>query len=173
MQIFVLRLCDPVQTAVRNHFDLSNLFGNLAAQFAVVVQFNSSKEIVDIDRVCSIMENNTLGSPLTRFGQVNLMIMNDLQSPCLDYKYDKMLEHMKKTSWDADAAQGGKILKLYLFIFSFSPFYTKLDNGPFKRATNLVFTKRHTVKYLAIGLHCRSLLISAQIFSGLALTQAI
>lgn len=104
------RLCDPVQTAVANHLDISNLFVNLASQFALVVQYNSSNALANIEKVCSIMVNASLGSPLTRLGEANLLILNSLHAPCLDYKYDKMLEKVKKTSWDSDAAQGGTII---------------------------------------------------------------
>lgn len=64
------------------------------------------------------MVNASLGSPLLRFGQINMMIMDELRAPCLDYKYDKMLEHIKKTSWDSDAAQGGINFNYFVVVSS-------------------------------------------------------
>lgn len=103
----MLSLCDPVQTAVLRQKDISNLLQNLAGQFAFVVQYNSTMSLMDINQMCSIMTNSTIGSALDRFAKANQLVLDSQRSPCLDYKYDKMLEAIKDFSWKSDAAHGG------------------------------------------------------------------
>lgn len=117
MVIFALqRLCDPVERSVDNIMDMSNLFENLASNFAGVVQYNkdnSPHATITIDEVCDIMVNDTLGPQIDRLAAVNELLLNQSKEKCLDYKYDKMVKEMQNTSWDSDVAEGGKELDLF------------------------------------------------------------
>ena len=53
------------------------------------------------------MNDFTLGSPIKRYAYVNSLILKTYNQTCLDYKYSKMVDDMKKISWEDDAAEGG------------------------------------------------------------------
>ena len=53
------------------------------------------------------MTDFTEGSPIERYAKVNSLILETYNQTCLDYKYKKMIDDMKKTSWEDDAAEGG------------------------------------------------------------------
>lgn len=54
------------------------------------------------------MTNTTIGAPVSRLAAVNSMLLKTEGEKCLDYKYDKMIESMKNTSWDSNVASGSK-----------------------------------------------------------------
>lgn len=114
----VNRLCDPVEQSINNPDDISNLFENLASDFAGVVQYNkdnSAHATVTIDDVCAIMVNQSIGPQIDRLAAVNKLILDDSHQTCLDYKYDKMVKGMQNTSWDSETAAGGR--KLFCLFF--------------------------------------------------------
>lgn len=91
---------------------MSNLFENLASNFAGVVQYNkdnSPHATVTIDDVCAIMVNQSVGPQIDRLAAVNKLILDEGQQTCLDFKYDKMVKNMHNTSWEADTAAGGTV----------------------------------------------------------------
>jgi len=105
------KLCAPVENSIENAMDISNLFESLASNFAGVVQYNkvnrrADVKPLDIDDVCQIMVNTTIGTPVNRFAQVNAMLLNQSKEECLDYKYDKMVDEMKNISWSSKVSEG-------------------------------------------------------------------
>lgn len=69
---------------------------------------NSPHTKVNIDDVCNIMVNTTIGAQIDRLAAVNQLILDTSNQHCLDYKYDKMIKLMQNTSWNTDEAEGGK-----------------------------------------------------------------
>lgn len=105
------QLCDPVEKSVENPMDISNLYENLAGDFAGVVQYNKDNRDnnnVSIDDLCDLMTNQTIGPPVTRLAAVNRMLLKENKQTCLDYKYDKMVEEVKNTSWESEVAGGAR-----------------------------------------------------------------
>jgi len=105
------KLCDPVENSINNNLDITNLFESLASNFAGVVQYNkdnSPHATITIDDVCSVMINTTIGPPVSRLAVVNQMLLDTANEKCLDYKYDKMIDEMKNTSWNAESSEGGR-----------------------------------------------------------------
>lgn len=104
------KLCDTIE-GNENQLDISNFFENLASNFAGVVQYNkdnSPHATVTIDTVCDIMMNDTIGIQVTRLGAVNSLMLEQSKDKCLDYKYDKMVQEMRNTSWDSGVAGGSR-----------------------------------------------------------------
>jgi Serine carboxypeptidase S28 len=110
------KLCDPIELSVENHMDVANLFETLSDNFAGVVQYNkdnSPHATVNIDDVCAIMVNQSLGPPVTRLAKVNDLIMDKEKSKCLDYKYDNMLRDMQNISWSSSVSNGSEVFILF------------------------------------------------------------
>lgn len=108
---FICRLCDPIETSINNEVDISNFFESLASNFAGVVQYNkdnSPHAKVTIDDICEIMENTKIGAQIDRLAAVNKLLLDQANEKCLDYKYDKMIQIMRNTSWDSSQADGCK-----------------------------------------------------------------
>lgn len=107
------KLCDPVENSIENPLDISNLFESLAGNFAGVVQYsddnrNTKTKPMDIDDVCKIMVNSSIGTPVDRLAEVTKFLLVQSKQKCLDYKYDKMIDEMRNTSWGASVAEGGR-----------------------------------------------------------------
>lgn len=103
------QLCDPVENSIANPLDIANLYEGIASDFAGVVQYNKDNRDnnhVSIDDVCDLMCNQTIGAPVTRLAAVNSLLLKESDQKCMDYKYDKMVQQMKNTSWDSDVASG-------------------------------------------------------------------
>lgn len=98
-----------------NPIEISNLYQTIADDFAGVVQYNKDNRIgkpkgwnVTIDTVCDVMTNQSVGPPIERLARVNQLLLDAYESKCLDYRYDKMIESLQNTSWNAEAAEGGR-----------------------------------------------------------------
>lgn len=116
--MFVLHsLCDAIDVLNKN--DVSNFMEILADNFAGVVQYNKDNRAfkkspgwnITIDTVCDIMTNESIGSAVDRLAAVNTLLLKTYQEPCLDYKYDKMIESIKNDSWEGPASNG----KLFIY----------------------------------------------------------
>jgi len=106
------KTCDPIEKSIDNSLDMANFFENLASVFAGIVQYNKDNRRstnVTIDTICDIMVNTTIGPPVNRLATVSNLLLEMENEKCLDYKYDKMLNEIKNTSWDSSAASGCKI----------------------------------------------------------------
>lgn len=108
------RLCDDFDATIKN--DVANLFSSLAGNFEGVVQYNKdNREFegakdanITIDTICGIMENDTGGTPLQRYAQVNSLILDTYGEKCLDFKYDKFIEEISSVSWNSSSSEGGR-----------------------------------------------------------------
>lgn len=111
MYIYFYRTCTPIKDSIENDLDISNLFENIASDFAGVVQYNkdnSPHATITIDDVCDVMLNTTIGPPFTRLAAVNDMLLKQSDEKCLDYKYDKMIKELQNVSWTSDSAKGAR-----------------------------------------------------------------
>ncbi|XP_037042971.1 putative serine protease K12H4.7 [Bradysia coprophila] len=129
-------LCDPVENSIENPLDLSTLFESLASNFARVVQYNddfrhdnAENDPMDIDDVCRIMVNSTIGTPVDRLAEVNRLLLMESGYTCLEYKYDKMLDEMRNTSWEGDAAYLGDRQWTYQTCTEFGFYQTSGDKS--------------------------------------------
>jgi len=110
------RLCDPIEGAIGNPDDIANLYETLSGNFAGVVQYNKDNRIgsnvkaanITIDVLCNIMTNQKLGPPIDRLAAVNNLILNAYDQKCVDYKYGKMIDENRNTSWTSEVAEGGR-----------------------------------------------------------------
>uniref|UniRef100_A0A6P4FIJ6 Serine protease K12H4.7 n=1 Tax=Drosophila rhopaloa TaxID=1041015 RepID=A0A6P4FIJ6_DRORH len=103
------KTCTPIKDSIENALDIANFFENLAGNFAGVVQYNkdnSPHATITIDEICDVMLNTTAGAPVNRLSLVNDMLLNESNTTCLDYKYEKMVADMKNVSWDSESAKG-------------------------------------------------------------------
>lgn len=108
-------LCDSLDTAT--DLDIANFFENLAGIFAGVVQYNGTpRSKHNVDEWCQIMNDQTRGPPYSRLAALNKIIMDDDGTPCMDYKYDKMINDLRQTSWEAEEVQNGSTYKPYLIV---------------------------------------------------------
>lgn len=110
----LFKLCDPIEDNIKNPLQISNLFASLSDNFAGIAQYNKDNRIgkaktnITLDTLCTIMTNQTIGPQVERLAAVNDLILQTTNDTCLDYKYDKMINNMKNTSWDSEQAEGGK-----------------------------------------------------------------
>jgi pimeloyl-ACP methyl ester carboxylesterase len=107
------KLCDDIKN-LDNSLDITNLFQNLADNFAGVVQYNkdnreaTKKLNLTVDRLCDIMVDESIGQEILRLAAVNDLILESNNETCLDYKYDKMISELKSTSLESEASEGGR-----------------------------------------------------------------
>lgn len=55
------------------------------------------------------MTDFTRGSPIQRYADVNTLLLKTYSQSCLDFKYTKMVDDMKKTNWNSSAGEGGSL----------------------------------------------------------------
>lgn len=58
-------------------------------------------------KICDIMVNTTIGTPVDRLAAVNALLLKEEGAKCLDYKYDQLILDMTNISWSSDMAIGG------------------------------------------------------------------
>lgn len=107
----IFMTCVPLEKSISNELDISNFFEALASNFAGVVQYNkdySPHATVTIDQICDIMVDQSIGPQVKRLAEVNKLLLKQGNQTCLDYKYDKMIEEMKNTSWESEVASGSE-----------------------------------------------------------------
>ncbi|CAG5133617.1 unnamed protein product [Candidula unifasciata] len=110
----VFQLCDDIDPNIKT--DISNLYSTLAGNFEGVVQYNKDNRAfegakatnITIDTLCGIMTDPSLGDPLQRYAEVNALLLKAYSQDCQDFKYDKMLDSMRATSWNSSASEGGR-----------------------------------------------------------------
>lgn len=56
------------------------------------------------------MIDERLGDPLARYGYVIDTLLDTYSEKCTDFKYDSMINDLKKTDWNSSAAEGGTII---------------------------------------------------------------
>ncbi|KAI5734315.1 hypothetical protein M8J77_005022 [Diaphorina citri] len=105
------KLCTPLD--INNAKDVSSFVESLADNIAGVVQYNKdnreSSNHITIDDLCALLMDKKQ-DPVARYAAVNDLILSKekKKNPCVDYKYEKMIEDMKNTSWDSEMANGGR-----------------------------------------------------------------
>lgn len=106
------KLCDPLETLIKEPKHIANFWDTLANNFAGVVQYNKDNRIgktaagnITIDDLCGIMLNETIGIPFQRLAAINKLLLNATNQTCLDYNYDNMIKALRNTSW---AGEGGR-----------------------------------------------------------------
>lgn len=108
----IFRLCDPLSD---NNDDISNFAQSAAGNFMGVVQYNKDNRKfegavgtnVTIDVLCKIMSNDSIDE-ISRYAQVNSLMLDTYGEKCLDVNYADMIEDLRKTSWSSSAAEGGR-----------------------------------------------------------------
>lgn len=101
-------MCSPIEESLDNPQDLSNLYQVIASHYGFLVQYNQDTAgvfpNVTIDRVCSVLTETTLETPLERLAASGELILAELGEPCYDYKYDPMMESWRNITWSDDGA---------------------------------------------------------------------
>ena len=84
--------------------------GNLRSLFFVLILCVFQGAVgtnVTIDVLCKIMSNKNIDE-LSRYAQVNSLMLDTYGENCLDVNYANMIEDLKRTSWSSSAAEGGE-----------------------------------------------------------------
>ena len=97
-------LCSPLNNT--NQLDVYSLFEYFAVNFAVVVQYNGFFEI-NLNDLCNIMTDTSLGDPLARYAAVNTLLNDYFSASCTDYAYDDFINYIQQTLWISAAARSG------------------------------------------------------------------
>ncbi|XP_053402774.1 putative serine protease F56F10.1 [Mercenaria mercenaria] len=109
----MFKLCDKIDPD--NILDKAGFFSNLAGNFEGVVQYNKDNRAfegaigtdITIDTLCEIMTDFTRGSAIQRYAYVNTLLLKTYSQSCLDFKYTKMIEDMRKTDWNSSGRSSG------------------------------------------------------------------
>ncbi|VEN40302.1 unnamed protein product [Callosobruchus maculatus] len=104
----LFHLCDNITESTSSSEDIVILFDTLRGHFAGIAQFNKKNggpHNINLDTLCNIMVNDTLGPEVNRLAAVNYLMT---AHRCLDCKYDTMISEMRDVSWDSEAPVGGR-----------------------------------------------------------------
>lgn len=105
----LFRTCDPIDT----DDDVTNFYSAVSGNFEEAVQYNkdnrlSSNTSITIDLLCDTMAQESIGDPLTRYAAVNDIFLQEFGQTCLDISYKKFIDELQQTSWETEAAVGGR-----------------------------------------------------------------
>lgn len=90
--------------------NVRNFFVVLISNFENVVQYNQNRGAsplgnkINMDTLCSIMNNRSLGSPLKRYAYINSLILNAYKRICIKCSYLNLINYLKGTLWSSWAA---------------------------------------------------------------------
>ncbi|CAF4627596.1 unnamed protein product [Rotaria sp. Silwood2] len=106
------RLCDSIET----QNDVDNFFETVSGNFQGVVQYNKDNRAfegaratnITIDVLCKTMLDTSEPDIFQRMVNVNNMLLNAYDQPCLDAGYMSMINQLRNTSWNASASEGGR-----------------------------------------------------------------
>lgn len=107
-------MSSPFVNTTRN--DQINLMASIAHTFSIVAQLNDVNiqgNYINVDLVCSVMTNSSIGEPINRIGQINSMVMQDHYENVTHYRYSNMIEGLRNTSMSSPAAVFGARQWLY------------------------------------------------------------
>lgn len=85
-----------------------------------IVQYNGDNTNyanITVGKLCSVMEDTSLGSPLTRLAKLNTLYMAGYGESCIDYKYKKMIRELRQVGLTSSVADGGKDEQIYIYLF--------------------------------------------------------
>ena len=85
---------------------MSTLFEALADNFAGIIQYNGFYS-VDLNDLCNVMTDTSLGDPLARYAAVNDLLLNVYGASCSDVTYASWIDYLSGTSWSDYSAQDG------------------------------------------------------------------
>lgn len=54
-----------------------------------------------------MMNDAKQGDPVTRYANVNALMLSTYSEKCLDFSYKNMINDLKKTDWNSSASEGG------------------------------------------------------------------
>lgn len=97
-----LKLCNYTDGSLDNMNNLMSFYEAMADNIAGVVQYNrdnSDHSKLNIDNVCDIMVDQSLGVPYERYIKVNEMIMNSTSTVCTDFKYSEIIRKLQEVEW--------------------------------------------------------------------------
>jgi hypothetical protein len=63
--------------------------------------------------------SNESTDELSRYAQVNSLMLDTYGEKCLDISYADMIKDLRETSWSSSAAEGGKVAASFLTSISF------------------------------------------------------
>jgi len=98
------KLCSPLDKNNKN--DVSSLFEYMAGNFAGIIQYNGFYS-VDLNDLCNIMTDTSLGDPLARYAAVNTRLLSLFGGSCADFTYASWIDYLKGSSWSDQSAQDG------------------------------------------------------------------
>jgi len=107
-------LCFPLNK--NNKFDVGLFSFILAGSFALIVQANNPSAPVNINSLCKMMTNETLGNTLARYAAIHRMRFG---SQCVDIQYTTAINYYKRTSWstqDASKTHLGQTFKILFWL---------------------------------------------------------
>ena len=61
-----------------------------------------------MDTLCDIMTDESRGSNIQRYADVNSLILDTYSQPCLNLRYNKLAQSLNHTSWNSVSAKGSK-----------------------------------------------------------------
>ncbi len=139
-------LCTPINTPN----DVRNLASNIITYFQWVVQYNNNDysfvvnehfyqlflsftivkttwydfkgttNSINVQMICDIMSNNTIGDPLARLAALNSIFSAYFRMSCTDFSYSKYISSLKNASLSSSQVQNGCSLITNLWISHFS-----------------------------------------------------
>lgn len=63
---------------------------------------------ITIDVVCGIMQNGSLGDEITRYAEVNKVLLEAYGQKCLDFSYSNLVSTLSEESWNSSGASGSR-----------------------------------------------------------------
>ena len=81
-----------------NEDDVKSFLELLIDNLAGIVQYNGRTDF-DINSVCAIMRNETMGAALERFAEVNSVSLANNNDECLDHEFSSFLDLLTNTSF--------------------------------------------------------------------------
>ena len=88
------KLCSPLTKT--NKLDVATFFFALAVNFESIVQNNDPTAAKNINSLCKMMTDTTLGNPLARYAAVNRMMLGD---SCTNIRYADTISYYKQANW--------------------------------------------------------------------------
>ncbi|XP_008585058.1 PREDICTED: putative serine protease K12H4.7 [Galeopterus variegatus] len=95
-------LCHPLE--INSELDRAYFLESLAGFFMDIVQYNKDNVVfegmVNIDLLCGLMTNASLGSPYDRYVRVIHEILQNERYLCLSASYNQFVENLSDSYWD-------------------------------------------------------------------------
>ncbi|KAJ8962946.1 hypothetical protein NQ314_005663 [Rhamnusium bicolor] len=107
----IFNLCDSIEDDLDNTWDVANFFESITIPFAAIAQYNNIPGTkTNLDDLCNIMNDKTIGTEIYRLAEVNRLYSG---TRCLNYSYDYVVQYLKDPS---KITSGGKHFTIYCLI---------------------------------------------------------